>query len=214
MLTAVNSHALDISNLNSKKSFDHQQQADGSNYFPFSFQALNSPSGLEEKFDNAENSVDPQRYFIGGGDEFFISVIDIPSIKFTGSINEHCDIFIPELGLKKLGKISLAEAKKEISEFVQAKLKKTNEIYVSLSKIKTATVSINGAISNAGTYSFRGVYRILDALKAANEDKLPSLNDRNFRKVRCTNKDTTKTFDLFAYLLKNDISGKPLHLSW
>ena len=209
LLCAINSNALDISNLNNKKPLDYQQQPEGSNYSPYNFQSLVSPSGPVRAVDNTENSVDPQRYYIGGGDEFFISVIDIPSIKFTGSVNEHCDLFVPELGLKKLGKISLAIAQKEIGEFVQAKLRKTNEIYVSLSKIKTATVSINGAISNAGTYTFRGTSRVLDALKAANEDKLPSLNDRNFRKVSCTNKDTTKIIDLFTYLLKNDISGNP-----
>ena len=211
LLYTIDSNALDITNLNNlntKKLLDNQQ-IDGSNYFPYNFQSFNSPKGSESIVDNAENSLDPQRYFIGGGDEFFVSVLDNPSIKFMGSINDHCDLFIPELGLLKLGKIPLAEAQIKIAEFVKTKLKKTNEIYVSLSKAKKATVSVNGAVSRAGTYVLPGICRILDALKDANEDKIPSMWDRNFREIRCANRDTTKIIDLFVYLLKNDISGNP-----
>jgi protein involved in polysaccharide export with SLBB domain len=202
-LFSTGSNALDIANLNAKKLLGYQQPegSDFSSNFPSPYSSSSS--------DNIENSLNPDQYFIGGGDEFFISVIGIPSIRYFGSINEHGDLYVAELGLKKLGKISLTEAQKKIGEFVQTKLKKPNEVYVSLSKAKKASISVNGAVSRAGTYVLPGICRVLDALKDANEDKIPSMSDRNFREIRCANKDTTKIIDLFTYLLKNDISSNP-----
>jgi len=59
----------------------------------------------KDKTANNENSIDPDQYYIGGGDEFFISVIGLPSIHYVVAINPQGDLYIPELGLLKLGKI-------------------------------------------------------------------------------------------------------------
>jgi protein involved in polysaccharide export with SLBB domain len=159
--------------------------------------------------ETADNSLDPSRYFIGGGDEFFISIVGNSSIKFIGVINQQGDLYISELGLKKLGKISLAEAQKKISEFIQTKLKKPCDVSVSMLKSKKATVSVNGAVANAGTYTMPGAFRVLDVIRLANNNLLPSMNECNFREVRCTNKDSTEIIDLFTYLLQNNIAGNP-----
>lgn len=191
---------------------------DGNTYLQLQSQrdaAIQSLSGNaynysnREKTTNNENSIDPDQYYIGGGDQLVLSVIGLPSIHYSVEINQQGDMYIPELGLLKLGKITLTEAQHKITSFIREKLKKQNEIYVQLNKVKTVTVTVNGAVDNPGTYVFSGTNRILDAIRLANKDKLPSINDNNFREVICKNRDSIKTIDLFEYLLKNDISGNP-----
>lgn len=213
LVLIVNSGALDISNYTAKKLLNHQESDEASmTDMPQNFSPYASPytSPIYSKtVETVDNSLDPNNYYIGGGDEFFISIVDNPSINFTGTLSQQGDLYVPELGLEKLGKITLSEAQKRISKFVQTKLKKSSEVYVSLSKVKIATVSVNGAVLKAGTYKIPGTYRILDALRAANNYEIPSMNNCNFREVRCTNKDSTKNIDLFVYLLKNKIDGNP-----
>jgi protein involved in polysaccharide export with SLBB domain len=163
----------------------------------------------KDKTTNNENSIDPDQYYVGGGDEFVVSVIGLPSIHYAVAINQQGDIYIPELGLLKLGKITLTEAQNKIIAYVREKLKKKNEIYVQLNRVKTVTVTVNGAVENPGTYVLSGGNRILDAIRLANKDVMPSINESDFREVLCKNKDSIKTIDMFDYLLKNDIAGNP-----
>jgi|WetSurMetagenome_2_1015567.scaffolds.fasta_scaffold00110_15 protein involved in polysaccharide export with SLBB domain len=156
-----------------------------------------------------ENSLDPNRYFIGGGDQFYIAVVGDPSIHYLADINQDGDLYIPALGLKHLGRISLSEAKKQIGSFIQLKLKQRNSIYVTLTRVKEVTITVNGAVASAGTYTLPGSFRILDALRIANGYAMPSLNDCDFRQVECVNRDSVSTLDLFGYLLQNDISCNP-----
>jgi protein involved in polysaccharide export with SLBB domain len=163
----------------------------------------------KEKAANSENSLDPDRYYIGGGDMFSISVIGLPSIRYMVEINQQGDMYIPELGLLKLGKINLSEAQEKIKVYIQEKLKKQNSIYVQLVKVKSVTVSINGAVEKPGTYVLSGGGRILDVIRTANKETMPSINDCDFREVLCKNKDSLNKIDVFNYLLKNDFSGNP-----
>ena len=45
-----------------------------------------------------EGSVDPKRYIIGPGDEFTISLVNLPSANHKGTVNLNGDLFIPDLG--------------------------------------------------------------------------------------------------------------------
>ena len=47
--------------------------------------AQKSTQGFDKDYEqpNASNSVDPDHYLLGGGDEFFISVVGIPSEIYT-----------------------------------------------------------------------------------------------------------------------------------
>ena len=210
LLFPIGAQAIDFSNSNAKRfsnqtDFDETSQLD----LPQSFSSFSSSSLRSKVPESVDNAVDPERYLIGTGDGFYISILDNPSLGFTGTLNQQGDLFIAELGLVKLGKMSLSEAQKQISKFVQTKLKKVTGVYVSLLKAKTASISINGAVLKPGTYKIPGTYRVLDALRAANNNEIPSLNNCNFREVRCSNNDSLKTIDLFEYLLKNKMDGNP-----
>jgi protein involved in polysaccharide export with SLBB domain len=210
LLFPIGAEAIDFSNSNAKRfssqtDFDETSQLD----LPQSFSSFSSSSLRPKAPESVDNAVDPERYLIGTGDGFYISILDNPSLGFTGTLNQQGDLFIAELGLVKLGKMSLSEAQKQISKFVQTKLKKVTGVYVTLLKAKTVSISINGAVLKPGTYKIPGTYRVLDALRTANNNEIPSLNNCNFREVRCSNNDSLKIIDLFVYLLKNKIEGNP-----
>jgi protein involved in polysaccharide export with SLBB domain len=165
---------------------------------------------------DADNSIDENAYYIGGGDVFRIYIADIPSMNYTGTVNESGDLYLPSLGIASLGKITLARAKVLIADFVKTKLKKQYDIRVSLLRVKDASISISGSVASPGTYTFPGYLRLWDALKIANKEReQPAtslyLNDYNLRAVglRHLGGDSLITCDLLIYLLKGDFSQNP-----
>jgi protein involved in polysaccharide export with SLBB domain len=158
-----------------------------------------------------DNSIDPATYFIGAGDVFQVSVVESPSIRYTGTVNENNDIYIPELGIVKIGKQPLTAAKKICADFVASKLKGRPDVYVSLTRMKVVNVNITGAVQTAGTQRVLGSFRLLDAIKMANLGVVPPLNDVDLRAVKCApaGADSAKTYDLFRFLFKNDLLENP-----
>jgi protein involved in polysaccharide export with SLBB domain len=164
---------------------------------------------LRSSESQADNSVDPESYYIGGGDVFLVSAVELPSVRYTGTVNENCDVYIPDLGIIKIGKTTLSRAKKTIAGFVGSKLRKQAEMYVSLVKTKTAVVTVSGAVAAPGTYRLAGTFRLLDAVKMANNGELPALTEFNYREMECRNRDSLRTYDAFRFLFKNDLSQNP-----
>lgn len=157
-----------------------------------------------------DNSIDENSYFIGMGDVFTVSVVEMPSITYTAKVNQNGDVRITEFGILKLGKITLRQAKDSIGNFVRRKLSKKNtSVYVTLHEAKKASFSINGSVTNPGIYISGGIYRIWDCILQANKDVIPTINDVDFRNVVVQNKDTTFTLDLLRYYLKNDLTQNP-----
>jgi protein involved in polysaccharide export with SLBB domain len=64
-------------------------------------------------------------------------------------------------------------------------------------------------VSSPGTYRFPGTYRLFDAVKAANSGTVPSYNEYNYREIECRNRDSSRVFDLFKYLLAGNLSENP-----
>jgi polysaccharide biosynthesis/export protein len=172
-------------------------------------------SGLDEQSGptdaRPDNSIDPQTYYIGGGDVFQISVIESPSIRYTGTVNENNDVYIPELGIVRIGRQTLTAAKKICADFVASKLKGKNEVYVSLVKIKSVNVTVTGAVQTSGTLHMLGSLRLIDAIKMANQGAVPVINDVDLRDVKCASAsgDSVKTWDLFRFLFKGDLRENP-----
>lgn len=175
----------DFSDLGTLKSMDH-----------------NEISGID-------NAIDQDNYFIGMGDVFTISIIEMPSLSYTAKVNQNCDVHIAEFGLLKLGKLSLRDAKKAIVDFVHLKFKQNCEVYVALSKGKKASVTINGPVAKPGTYIMTGVFRVWDLILKSNGGVVPELNEIDVRNVQLQTSDTILNLDLLKYLLTNDLSENP-----
>lgn len=158
---------------------------------------------------NIDNAIDPDRYFIGMGDAFEISVMDMPSISYSAEVNQNCDIFISDFGILPLGKASLKAAKDSIASYMKTKIKGKGGVYVAFVTGKTATVSVTGAVANPGTYTLPGTTRLSDAIRRANNDSLPGFSDRDFRAVTVANGTAAATFDLFRFFFKGDLAQNP-----
>jgi len=157
-----------------------------------------------------DNSIDENEYLIGAGDVLFITAVESPSIRYTAAVDQNGKAYIPNVGLINIGKISYAEAKKNIAKYISAKLKNPSEIYVALVQTKKATVSFTGQLNAPGSYELSGATRLLDAIKTANGNELPRASDADMRRVQCVgNGDSTVYYDLLAYLYKGDATQNP-----
>ncbi len=156
-----------------------------------------------------DNSLDAQRYLVGGGDRFQISIVGMPSQEYYPVVDPEGNLYDGELGLIPVGKVSLSKAKTIIGDKVKKSLRKNYEIYVTINRIKTSTVTVTGTLANPGTLSLPGNLRILDALKLANGGTIPSLEKYNMRRVRVRNLDSLREYDLLRFLNKQDPDQNP-----
>jgi len=156
-----------------------------------------------------DNSLDEDRYIVGGGDGFMISIMNLPDKTYTPTVGTDGDLYDNEIGLIPLGPITLKEAKERIGDHVKTQLRKNYTIRVSLLKVKTCYITVTGKILNPGTYPVFGSLHILDAIKAANGGVLPELSNHDFRHVTVKNRDTVKTYDLLKFLSRQDVDENP-----
>jgi protein involved in polysaccharide export with SLBB domain len=172
--------------------------------------------GAESQMDNSpqpvgsfpDNSINPAEYLIGAGDGFRISVIELPSIFYSATINSDNVLNIADLGILHLGRISLSAARDSIAAFVKTRLKMKSDVYVELSSVKAATITIAGAVAKQGTYILSGKNRVFDAIKEANNGTL-ACNEVNCREVRVANGQDTVFCDIMKFVLQNDLKENP-----
>lgn len=194
-------------------------------HIPHSTKALEIPADLRKKLlgeadakssgassmgmEVLDNSLDPQRYLVGGGDRFQISIVGLPSQEYFPTVDPEGNLYDGDLGLIHIGKTPLAQARSIIAEKVKKNLRKNYEVYITLVRIKTSTVAVTGMVANPGTISMPGNLRVLDALKMANNGILPSTDKFNLRRVRVRNGDSLNEYDLLRFLNKQDLDQNP-----
>ena len=173
----------------------------------FSFQnAAQQPQAVLPR----DNSIDPNEYIIGSGDVFFITAVETPNVRYTAAVDQTGRAFVPNIGLIEIGKISYTDAKKIIADHISSKMRNPSEIYVTIIHTKEATVSFTGAVSSPGSHILPGTTRLLDAIRMANGgNELPQSSEADLRRIKCTSRDSTVYYDLFAYLYKGDKSQNP-----
>ena len=100
---------------------------------------MSSNSGTSS--DNlADNSIDENSYMIGAGDKFSIFSEEVPTVSYVGSVNQDLKFVVADFGILNLGKISLLDAKKTITEYF---LKKSSQkVYVYLTNVKNVSFSV------------------------------------------------------------------------
>jgi polysaccharide biosynthesis/export protein len=156
-----------------------------------------------------DNSIDPETYMVGGGDVFQIAIVGLPSQEYMATVNSDGNIYIADVGEIKLGKISLTQAIQRIRDSFRGALKNRYQVYVALKKAKRPVVTVMGTVAGPGTYRLEGTQRLLDAVKIANEGKLPSYGEVNLRRVECSTGDSVLTYDLMKYLAGKDAKQNP-----
>ncbi len=175
--------------------------------------AVSSQNPLEkaEKTGFSEGfSVDPDRYLIGPGDEFEITMADVPSLDYCGTVNQNGEMFIPAVGLVEIGKrVPLSHGIDSISEFIRVRTGSTGEIFVALTRVKSVGVNVSGGAITPGTYQVPGNLRLLDVIKQANGDKLPDFHNVDLRDVHVRNGEVTHRYDLLSFILADSLDQNP-----
>jgi len=164
---------------------------------------------LDANFENAISSVDINQYRIGSGDVFSIKASGLSSFEYTLTVNQTGELYLPDMGVLKVDRLILKDALKAITDYVQQHSRLKGQLYISFENTKKVSISVTGAIANPGSYLLDGSSRVLDAIRAANNNTLPSFSEYNYREVVCGNSDSLVVLDLFQYLLKNDMSSNP-----
>jgi protein involved in polysaccharide export with SLBB domain len=77
------------------------------------------------------------------------------------------------------------------------------------SKTITVAVSVSGILIDAGTYNISRNMRIIDAIKAANNNKLPDLAKINCRSIKIVSPEFTKNIDLLNFLNTGNLENNP-----
>lgn len=148
-----------------------------------------------------DNSLDPTRYRVGGGDAFAIAIRELPSHDYVGTVNSSGNLYIPDFGEIELGSVTLDSAEEKIRRHVMGHLKKSYRVYVQLKKVKQATVRVTGEVNQPGTYTLPGTHHLLDAIKKAHGDKVPDPRKADLRNVRVSVEGGSETFDVLRMLL-------------
>lgn len=158
-----------------------------------------------------DNGIDPNTYIIGHGDQLTAYAINSPAVIFIGQVTLEADVFIPEIGLIKVGPKTLTEAKEIINRKLIESVKGKNvEFFISLTKIKSPTFTIGGCVLKPGTYTMRGKYRVFDAIEKANADSnFRSIPNTSLREVLLVNHKDTQTIDLYEFLFTNNLRANP-----
>lgn len=174
-----------------------------------SLQLPQSPLENRSFSNNATSFIDEESYVIGCGDEFYISVVDVPSSQYNATVDLDGNLYIPELGIIKVGDVKLIEAKEIIRKTIEQKLNRKTDVYVTLTDAKSVAVSFTGKINFHGAKEFPGSTRLLDAIRIANSEKIPLFKEANIREISVVNRGTKKTYDLMQYLYAGDLSQNP-----
>lgn len=156
-----------------------------------------------------DNSISDTEYIVGMGDVFAVSILEVPSVSYSAQINQSGDVYISQLGLLKLGRVTLKVAKTEIAAFVKEKIKTGNTVYVTLKEGKKVSVTVNGAVTQPGMMVVEGMNRIWDCVMKANKMVIPEYFTIDLRNVILTRQDTTIVLDLLKYNFHNDITQNP-----
>ena len=129
-----------------------------------------------------EKEIDPEKYILGPGDKFKISVISSRTRKYELSISPSGKMMIPDVGIVDLKDKTLAEGEKAIIKKIN-KVFRTRNIYVILFDVRKFKVSISGAIKKSSIVPATAVDRVSEIIEKAGGLK-PDGSLRNIKVFR------------------------------
>ncbi len=153
----------------------------------------------------SDGSINPNEYFIGAGDVFFIAISGINERTFNLPVNPEGYLYLPKIGSLKLEGIPLNEAKSRIKNRLLEFFKDV-EITISLLALKNVKVSVIGNVVKNSTFVVSGNSRLSDIMMK------PGLlnSSANLRSINILNSlGRNFNFDLVRYLRFADRSQNP-----
>ena len=151
---------------------------------------VNKAEGLLEK------EIDPEKYLLGPGDVFKISVITSKTKRYNLAISPAGKIMIPDVGIVDLKGKTLAEGEKAIVNKMR-RIFRTDNIFVILYDIRKFKVSVSGAVKKAAIVPATAVDRVSEIIEKAGGLK----PDGSLRKIKIYRSGLSKPInvDLIKY---------------
>jgi len=129
-----------------------------------------------------EREIDPNKYVLGPGDVFSISIISSEVLQFDSEVSPEGNLLIKAIGIINLKEKTLADAKKLILNKIKGSLN-VADAEVTLKKLKQFKVTVSGSIPKPLTVSATSADRVSEIIERAGGLQFES-SERNIQIVR------------------------------
>ena len=145
-----------------------------------------------------EREIDPDKYILGPGDVFSISIISSEVLQFDSEVSPEGNLLIKAIGIINLKEKSLTDAKKLILNKIKGSLN-VADAEITLKKLKQFKVTVSGAIPKPLTVSATSADRVSEVIERAGGLQFES-SERNIQIVR-KNEAKKIRADLLKYFM-------------
>ncbi len=129
-----------------------------------------------------EREIDPNKYVLGPGDVFSISIISSEVLQFDSEVSPEGNLLIKAIGIINLKEKTLADAKKLILNKIKSSLN-IADAEITLKKLKQFKVTVSGSIPKPLTVSATSADRVSEVIERAGGLQFES-SERNIQIVR------------------------------
>ncbi|MHA2100902.1 MAG: SLBB domain-containing protein, partial [Candidatus Kariarchaeaceae archaeon] len=164
-----------------------------------------SQTGIDN-VETAQSSIDPDEYFVGPGDNIFVSISGLRETVYTLTINQEGWVYIPQVGAVDLNNNTLAEAKIELEESIRRYYKDVI-IFISLVGFRHIRVSLIGDVTKPSNFIITSNSRLMDLISIS-----AGLNaSADIRNIKIISRDKTVIlYDLLSFLRFGNSKNNPL----
>jgi len=163
------------------------------------------PSAFQLQSQPLEAAIDPEKYIIGPGDMFQITIWAAENLSFNLPVVPEGKLIIPTIGTLDVDRKTLSAVKQMIATAAARKYLNT-EITANLVRIRQVRVHVTGQILEPGPYLALATHRVSDVIEAA--DGLTSVAAE--RNVELRHKDgSVELVDLHRYYQNGDLENNP-----
>lgn len=113
-----------------------------------------------------DKAINDSLYIVGPGDVFLIQLYGVVEQPLMVEVLPEGVVSIPQVGVVKLGQITLADAKNKIRDAVMTRVR-DRAIEVSLAQIRTFKVSVTGGVEKPGVVVVSAADRVTEAIVLA-----------------------------------------------
>ncbi len=153
-----------------------------------------------------DRPIDPEKYIVGPGDEFKVTIIQYEPIELQITVSPDSKIYISKIGLIEIKDNTLLEVYDLVKEEIQ-KVFNTDEIYIVLDKIKQFKVRISGEVNKSMTVNAYSTDRVSEILDKSGAMKSSS-STRNIKLIRGDTKELLKV-DLVKFFATTNEESNP-----
>ncbi|UCH64568.1 MAG: SLBB domain-containing protein [Ignavibacterium sp.] len=159
-----------------------------------------------DNIETAQGSIDPDEYYVGPGDQIFVSISGLRETVYTLVINYEGWTYIPQVGAVDLNNNTLAEAKIELEESIRRYYKDVI-IFISLVGFRNIRVSLTGDVIKPSNFIVSSNSRLMDLISIS-----AGLNESaDIRNIKIISRDNTEIrYNLLSFLRFGNSKNNPL----